>query len=776
MIANSDIVVLRQRLRVAGFAPLPCVGKHPIPKAWQFKTETNDAEIELWGKAYPNASNTGVLCRTVPTLDIDILDPEAADAVEELVHERFEDRGALLIRIGKAPKRAILFRCETPFKKRAIKLIAPNGSEQKLEFLGDGQQVIVAGIHPDTEQPYRWHGGDPGTMTREALPEIDAAEAQELIEAAADLLCNEFGYTRVAVHPRSNGHGDGEQRQYAGAPASVRELAYGEAALEGCAAELANKTAPGRNDLANALAYRLGRMVARGWVSREDAEAALMEALTANGYIKEHGAKSAEVTLKSGLDSGERIPCPDLPDDQGTSNGGDAGGGGGDDGGDAGDDADGETPDTETAPCFSEEALALDFATRHAGDLRHVAMWGKWLCWDGRQWTFDETHRAFDMARRICRDAASHINKPGAARAIASAKTRAAVLSLATDDRRLAAYHEQWDLDPMLLNTPGGIVDLRTGALRRATPADYVTKMTAVAPGGACPQWRRFLETVTGDNPGLENYLQVACGYSLTGLTTEEVLLFLHGQGQNGKSVFIRTIAGVLGSYHTTAPVETFLDTKQDRHPTEIAGLRGARMVSAAETEQGRRWSETKIKTLTGGDKISARLMRQDFFEFRPQFTLWIHGNHKPGLRAVDKAITRRLRLLPFTTTIEDDARDNELSAKLQQEWPGILAWMIQGCLIWQREGLVAPQVVSAATDEYLASEDVVERFVEERCVKDPQAWTGTTDLYNAWKSWAEDNGEFTGSMKRFARMLEGKGYRQMRRSYGRGFVGLKRA
>jgi putative DNA primase/helicase len=312
--------------------------------------------------------------------------------------------------------------------------------------------------------------------------------------------------------------------------------------------------------------------------------------------------------------------------------------------------------------------------------------------------------------------------------------------------------------------------------MRPAVPADYMTKMTAVAPGGACPLWHRFLETVTGDNPGLEKYLQVAAGYSLTGLTTEEILLFAHGTGMNGKSVFIRAISGALGSYHVVAPIETFLDSPTDRHPTELAGLRGARMVTAAETEQGRRWSEAKLKTLTGGDRIAARFMRQDFFEFTPQFTLWIHGNHKPELKSVDRAISRRMRLVPFTATISDDERDAALSAKLRAEWPGILAWMIKGCLIWQREGLVAPKVVSDATDEYLGSENAIARWLEECCVKDPAAWTGTTELFGSWKFWAENNGEYIGSARRFAQMLGKEGYPQMRRMHGRGFAGLRRA
>jgi putative DNA primase/helicase len=198
-------------------------------------------------------------------------------------------------------------------------------------------------------------------------------------------------------------------------------------------------------------------------------------------------------------------------------------------------------------------------------------------------------------------------------------------------------------------------------------------------------------------------------------------------------------------------------------------------MVTAAETEQHRRWSETKVKTLTGGDKVSARLMRQDFFEYAPQFTLWIHGNHKPGLRSVDKAMARRMRLIPFAVTIPEDERDNELGAKLRQEWAGILAWAIEGCLIWQREGLVAPQVVSEATSEYLASEDAIGRWLEECCVREPSAWTATADLYASWKAWAENGGEFVGSLKRFIRMLEGQRLYQERRKNVRGFVGLRR-
>ena len=222
---------------------------------------------------------------------------------------------------------------------------------------------------------------------------------------------------------------------------------------------------------------------------------------------------------------------------------------------------------------------------------------------------------------------------------IGSAKTVAAVERLASADRRIAATVDQWDTDSSLLNTPGGTIDLRTGDMRPHAPGDYITKITAAAPGGECPTWLEFLNRITGGDVELQAFLQRMAGYSLTGDTSEHALFFGYGTGANGKSVFVETLAGLLGDYHRMAPIETFTATIGDQHPTNLAGLRGARLVTAVETEEGRRWAESRIKQLTGGDKVAARFMRQDFFEFTPQFKLIIVGNHKPGLRSVDEAI-----------------------------------------------------------------------------------------------------------------------------------------
>jgi putative DNA primase/helicase len=321
--------------------------------------------------------------------------------------------------------------------------------------------------------------------------------------------------------------------------------------------------------------------------------------------------------------------------------------------------------DQARPPAFSDEALALRFAERHSNNLRYAAAWSKWLYWSGSRWEFDETALAVDHARKICRAAAAECNHPKVARAAASAKTAAAVERLAKADRRLAATTDQWDSDPWLLNTPAGVVDLRTGQIRPHQSKDYMTKITAVSPGGAGSLWHRFLDRILNGDQELKAFLQRVCGYCLTGITREHALFFLFGTGANGKSVFLGTVAGILGDYHRTAPIETFTVSLGDRHPTELAMLRGARLVTAIETEEGRRWAESRIKALTGGDRVAARFMRQDFFEFTPQFKLQVAGNHKPGLRSVDEAMRRRLHLLPFTVTIPPAERDPSLAEKL---------------------------------------------------------------------------------------------------------------
>lgn len=425
-----------------------------------------------------------------------------------------------------------------------------------------------------------------------------------------------------------------------------------------------------------------------------------------------------------------------------------------------------------TSPVFSDDALALKFAEQHGDKMRYVAAWKRWLMWNDGRWCFDEKLLHYSMARNVCREAAAAANK--SARSIAGNHTVNAVVSLAkADQERIAASVDQWDREIWLLNTPGGTIDLRTGEGRDHAREDYITQIAATSPGGDCPTWLWFLNEVTAGNADLQAFIGRVCGYALTGSTREHALFFLYGTGANGKSVFLNTITGILGEYAKTASIETFTASQQESHPTELARLRGARLVTVSETEEGRRWAESRIKSLTGGDKIAARFMRQDFFEFEPQFKLIIAGNHKPGLRSVDEAIRRRFHLIPFTVTVPPEKRDATLTEKLRAEWPGILRWMIAGCADWQERGLAPPEVVKSATAAYLENEDAIVAWIADRCDRQENASERSSTLYSSFRDWSEKAGEPTTSQKKFSQRLEDRGFVRQKTNAAAIFRGL---
>jgi putative DNA primase/helicase len=433
-------------------------------------------------------------------------------------------------------------------------------------------------------------------------------------------------------------------------------------------------------------------------------------------------------------------------------------------------------PETGTnVPEFSDEAIALAFADIYDKELRYVAQWGRWLHFDGKKWVTDTTMKAHNLARRVCREYAAASEESEKVRcAIASASTMSAVERLARSDRRLAATVDQWDTEPFYLNTPDGVVNLRSGARYNHFPEYHLTKMTAVGPGGDCPLWHKVLDRVTDGNTDLQRYLARVFGYAATGSTKEHALFFCYGNGANGKSVVLNTVANIMGDYAKTAPISTFTASGFEGHPTDLAGLRGARMVVAIETEEGRQWAEARIKALTGGDRISARFMRQDFFEFTPQFKLVIAGNHKPTLRSVDEAIARRFNVIPFNITIPAADRDPDLSEKLKAEWPGILAWIIEGCREWQQIGLRAPQIVTQATAEYLDQQDSLTAWLTEDCQTGPEYSCGAQALFNSWAAWAKAAGIYPGKRNALLDSLRAKGFHSGRTNAGETFRGIR--
>lgn len=428
--------------------------------------------------------------------------------------------------------------------------------------------------------------------------------------------------------------------------------------------------------------------------------------------------------------------------------------------------------DADLPTVASEADLADKFALGFGDRLRYVAAWGQWLHYDGRLWRRDDTLATVDLVRAVCQRAAGSAVRPSDHVRLGGAGTVAGVERLARADRRHAATTDLWDADPWLLNTPGGMVDLRTGDLQPHRPDAYVTKSAAVGPGGGCPNWLRFLRRATGGDEALMSFLQRVAGYCLTGSTRDHALFFLYGTGSNGKSIFINALAEILGTYSAVAAMETFMAPFGDRHPTDLAGLRGARLVVAQETDQGRRWNEARIKTVTGGDRIAARFMRGDFFEYVPEFKLVISGNHKPVLRNVDAAVRRRLHIVPFAVTVPPDERDPALPEKLKLEWPGILAWAVQGCIDWQRVGLSPPAAVVDATGDYLEAQDAFGAWLIDRVERRAGSFESSAALFGNWRIWAETAQEFVGAEKAFAERLQARGFVKTRRHGGtRGFA-----
>jgi putative DNA primase/helicase len=404
---------------------------------------------------------------------------------------------------------------------------------------------------------------------------------------------------------------------------------------------------------------------------------------------------------------------------------------------------------------LTEDGVALAFADQHRGRLRYCHDAGAWFMWTGTHWRQNRDGLAFtwarDLARRLSSDAAFKTKAITGKAAFAGAVER-----YAQRDRAFALTAEAWDQDPELLATPEGVLDLRTGELRPAQREDHMTKLTAVAParrGAACDRWLTFLDQATGRDDELIRFLRQWCGYCLTGSTREHALLFIYGPGGNGKSVFINTVAHILGDYCRAAPMDTFTAAPGDRHPTDLAMLRGARLVTATETEEGRAWAEAKVKQMTGGDPITARFMRQDFFTYAPQFKLTIAGNHKPALKTVDEAARRRFNIVPFLH--KPVTPDRYLEQKLREEWPAILRWMVEGCLDWRTHGLARPRIVTEATAEYFEAQDVIGRWLAERCLVDARQKERPGRLLADFQAWARENGEASADNRRLRAALE---------------------
>lgn len=429
------------------------------------------------------------------------------------------------------------------------------------------------------------------------------------------------------------------------------------------------------------------------------------------------------------------------------------------------------------------------FASQNSDTVRFCHTWGKWLIWSGRHWQIDETNQIRQLAKATIRgiyveaakseddERRKQISKH--ARASEASGRVVAMLTLAQSEQALALTGSSLDSSPWLLNVSNGVIDLKTGKLHPHRRQDLSTKIAPVQydPAAACPQWFNFLDRVMAGSIGLISYLQKLTGYCLTGDTREKCLPVLHGIGDNGKTIFTATIGGMLGDYSQETPVETLMIRKQEAIPNDIARLKGARLVTASEGERGQRLAESLIKRLTGGDKISARFLHQEWFEFTPEFKIWLSTNHRPVIRGSDNAIWNRIHLVPFEVIIpkSEQIPRTVMLERLRQEWPGILRWAVEGCLLWQKEGLAKPEEVERATDDYRADSDVIGGFISDCCILNPLAKCKTADLYAEYEKWCSDCKEEPLTIRNFSAILQERGFRKGRFWTGgkKGFQGI---
>jgi putative DNA primase/helicase len=367
----------------------------------------------------------------------------------------------------------------------------------------------------------------------------------------------------------------------------------------------------------------------------------------------------------------------------------------------------------------TEDGLARALVAHFGDQLRYCPQRGKWLHWEGHRWRWDEAEIHRELIRGLGRQLPEDKEWSPFRRRAMSAAGVTGIARLAQSDSRVVAHFADLDGDPWALNTPAGIVNLRTGELEPSDPARLCTRSTLCRPASSlkAERWEEFLTDTFGEDAELTAYLRRLVGYSAVGMVGPHVLPFCFGSGGNGKGVFLEALAGVLGDYATTAPVGFLMAQQYAGHETEIARLAGSRMVICSEVNEEDRFDEAKVKQLTGGDTLTARFMRQDHFTFTPSHQLWLMGNHKPAVRSGGRSFWRRLRLVPFVHEVPEEKVVEDLQGTLVRDHgPELLAWVISGAVEYAAAGLLEPGSVKAATAEYAQEQDTVAQFVASSC------------------------------------------------------------
>lgn len=412
------------------------------------------------------------------------------------------------------------------------------------------------------------------------------------------------------------------------------------------------------------------------------------------------------------------------------------------------------------------------FAAMFKDQVKYCAIYKKWFIWNGKRWEQDDTGKiityAIECVRNIIHDA--DLLPEGDKRksliqhslkSESSGKLKA-LLEIASGMPAITVRSEDLDQNAWLLNCQNGTIDLRTGKLKPHDPKDYITRICAAAykPDCAIPLWTQLMEKITGGDKEYIRYIQKALGYALTGDISEQAIFILYGTGSNGKSTMLNIFAALLNGYAQSTSSDTFMQKKNESVNNDIARLKGARFVSAIEMEEGKRMAESLIKSMTGGDKLVTRFLYGEFFEYVPQFKVFLAVNHKPDIRDTTNSIWRRIKIMEFNNTFTEQERDKNFPTKIMaKELQGILAWAVQGCLDWQQNGINAPDIVEAATRAYKEEMDSFSHFFNECCVVREGARVSNKMLRAKYDEWCAENGERGLTQRPFSRKLRERGY-----------------
>lgn len=428
---------------------------------------------------------------------------------------------------------------------------------------------------------------------------------------------------------------------------------------------------------------------------------------------------------------------------------------------------------------------AENFVLLHKDSLRYCKSRKKWLKWGGNIWKVDEggeVHRAAIITVRAVKYVANFIKDNDSksklikwAKDSESMARRSAMINTAMHLKPLETTVDDYDQNHLLAGVKNGTLDLMSGGFTESIREDYISMQFNVEydPSATAPRWEQFLDEIFAGDKELISWIQRAVGYSLTGDISEQVMFILYGGGANGKSVFLEVLTNLLGDYAANTPFSTFEMNKRNEATNDLAALRGKRFITAIETNEDRRLDEARVKSVTGGDRITCRFLYGEYFTYRPSFKIWMAVNHKPLIKGTDRGIWRRICLIPFTQNFEGKA-DKELTSKLRAELSGILNWALAGLKDWKQQGIGRAKAIELASDEYRKESDLLQQWLNECITTNSNEKIGCTDAYNSFKEWSKSRGYPVFSMNSFSRAMTEKGYKSKPNGKRREYVGLK--